>query len=78
MTAKIATLPSAAMAEWRAQIERDNAAELWAYKVQFDFSIEALARHFGCSVASMNRYLDEQRPVPGYIVSAIRGGKVAA
>jgi hypothetical protein len=78
MTSKLVTLTALPTAEWRVRLERENAAELWRFKSAHDLSNEALARLFGCSVDSIDRYLDERRPVPGYIVTAIRAGKAAA
>jgi hypothetical protein len=77
VTSKLVTLTALPTAEWRVRLERENAAELWRFKSAHDLSNEALARLFGCSVDSIDRYLDERRPVPGYIVAAMRG-KAAA
>ncbi len=78
MTSKLVTATFVSTADRRHAIEQENAAELRAYKEAEDLSVIELGQRFGCSRHSMQRYLDEQRPVPGYIVSAIRGGKVAA
>jgi predicted transcriptional regulator len=77
MSSKLITIDSATRAEWIASIERENAAELRAYKERHGLTYQGLAKEFGCSYASIERYLDERRAVPGYIVAAMRG-KVAA
>lgn len=66
------------MAEWRNQLEREAREDLRRFRRESALSVKELAKRFACSADSIERYLTGERPVPGYIVLAIRGGKVAA
>ena len=65
-------------AEKRAALDRQNRLDFIAYKRAQGETCAELAQRFDCSADSIERYLTGGSPVPGYIVSAIRGGKVAA
>jgi hypothetical protein len=68
---KLRLVPQLATADRRATLEQENTAELCAFKAVTGMTHDELAAHFGCSHDSIARYLDGQRPVPGFIVKAL-------
>lgn len=77
MSAKVATLSTLPAAERREAWERVARLELLAYKRAGGLTLEGLASEFACSRDSIERYLSGRRPVPGYIVAAIRPARAA-
>jgi hypothetical protein len=75
---KLETLSQLAKAEWRNLLEREAREDLRRFRREEVLSVKDLAVRFGCSADSIERYLLGERPVPGYIVLAIRAGKAAA
>ena len=69
---KLRLLPRLSTADRRATLEQENTAELCAFKAVTGMTHEELAAHFGVSHDSIERYLDGQRPVPGFMVAMLR------
>lgn len=77
MTSKLVTVAYVSPADRRAALERENRLSLLAYRRERGLSVRELSWEFACSADSIERYLTGARPVPGYIVAAMRG-RVAA
>jgi DNA-binding transcriptional ArsR family regulator len=75
---KLTTLPEPSPAEKRQRFERAAMLELRAYKRTERLTAAQLAMALGYSPDAVERWLTGAARVPGGVIIAIRGGKVAA
>lgn len=75
---KLASVTDLSAAEKRRANERLATLEIRAFRRERGATIESLAREFGYSRDAVERWLTGAARVPGGVIIAIRGGKVAA
>lgn len=78
MTAKLVTATFVSTSEKRDAFDRQARRELVAYRRERGLTCERLAEELGYSHAAVERWLGGKARVPGGVIIAIRGGKVAA
>jgi hypothetical protein len=75
---KLRTVPDLSPAEKRRANDRSAQLELRSYKRERNATAAQLATEFGYSPDAVERWLTGAARVPGGVVVAMRGGKVAA